>query len=172
MLTVGHGTAAADELVALLAGAGVGRVVDIRSFPGSRRNPQLGREEMERWLPATGIQYRWLPALGGRRRPDAASVHVARRHPALRAYADHMGTSVFLEGVEELLDLDDVGTTTVLCSESVWWRCHRRLLADHLTLVHGVTVEHLMHDGRRHPHSPTAGARRAHSGVVYDVEPP
>lgn len=170
MLTVGHGTAAADELVTLLAGADVHRVVDIRSFPGSRRNPQFGREEMGRWLPLAGIEYHWLPSLGGRRPPDATSVHVALRHPAFRAYADHMGTSDFQDGVEELLGLNDVPVTTVLCSESVWWRCHRRLLADHLTLVCDVAVEHLMHDGRRHPHPPTAGARRDDCRVVYDVE--
>jgi uncharacterized protein (DUF488 family) len=172
VLTVGHGAAAAAQLVALLADAGVRRVVDIRSFPGSRRHPQFGREEMQRWLPGAGIEYRWLASLGGRRRPDPASVHHALRHPAFRAYADHMEGSAFLDGVEELLGLDDLEATTVMCSESLWWRCHRRLLADHLTLVRGVAVAHVMHDGRRTPHPPTTGVRRDGSRVVYDVEPP
>src|SRR5687767_10965285 len=96
--TVGHGTLPAETFSGLLAGAGLGRVVDVRSFPGSRHNPQYGREEMERWLPDAGIDYRWLRALGGRRRPVAASRHIALQHDAFRAYADHMETPEFLAG--------------------------------------------------------------------------
>jgi uncharacterized protein (DUF488 family) len=168
--TVGHGTLSAEALVALLAGAGIGGLVDVRSFPGSRRNPHFGREAMERWVPAAGIAYTWLRDLGGRRRPASGSPHVALRHEAFRGYADHMESPEFLASVEKLLSLAEDGPAAVMCSESVWWRCHRRLLADHLLLVRGVDVVHLMHDGRLAPHVVTDGARLAGQTVVYDLE--
>ncbi len=168
--TIGHGTLAAEALVTLLAGARVGAVVDVRSFPGSRRNPQFGREAMERWLPVAGIAYTWMRELGGRRRPTSSSRHVALRDGSFRGYADHMETTEFLAGVEKLLALAENGSTAVMCSESVWWRCHRRLLADHLVLVRGVDMVHLMHDGRLVPHVVTNGARFDHETVVYDSE--
>jgi uncharacterized protein (DUF488 family) len=167
--TVGHGTLAADALASLVGEAGVELVVDVRAYPGSRRHPQFGREAMEEWLPAAGVEYVWLPALGGRRRPVPSSQHVALRNDAFRAYADHMETAGFLAGVDDLLANAEDRSLAVMCSESVWWRCHRRLLADHLVLVCDVEVLHLMHDGRRTPHQPTAGARRAGARVVYDV---
>ncbi|HVM41211.1 MAG TPA: DUF488 domain-containing protein [Acidimicrobiia bacterium] len=171
ILTIGHGTLAADDLAALLGGAGVEVLVDVRSFPGSRRNPQFGREAMEEWVPAAGIEYRWERGLGGRRRPSESSPHVALRNDAFRAYADYMETEEFREALDALVDLAGRRRVVVMCSESVWWRCHRRLLADHLTLVRGVDVDHLMHDGRVTPHPPTDGARAdgAATRVVYDV---
>ena len=167
--TVGHGTFPAAKFASLLDGAHVTRLVDVRSFPGSRHNPQFTREEMERWVPDAGIGYAWMRELGGRRRPVAGSKHVALRHDAFRAYADYMETPVFLGGVEELLTLARSEPTAVMCSESVWWRCHRRLLADHLVLVRGIEVVHLMHDGRLTSHVPTEGVRLADDTLVYDV---
>jgi uncharacterized protein (DUF488 family) len=167
--TVGHGTLRAEEFASLLDGARVDRVVDVRSFPGSRHNPQFGREEMERWVPAAGIGYVWIRGLGGRRRPIAESKHVALRNDAFRAYADYMETPAFLAGIEDLLILATSESPTVMCSESLWWRCHRRLIADHLVLVRGIDVIHLMHDGRATPHLPTEGVRLAHGTLVYDV---
>jgi uncharacterized protein (DUF488 family) len=167
--TVGHGTLPAEAFASLLDGAHVARLVDVRSFPGSRHNPQFAREEMERWVPAAGIGYLWMRELGGRRRPVLGSKHVALRHEAFRAYADYMETPAFLAGVEELLPLAGREPTAVMCSESVWWRCHRRLLADHLVLVRRVNVVHLMHDGRLMPHMPTEGVRLADDALVYDV---
>jgi uncharacterized protein (DUF488 family) len=167
--TVGHGTLGAEAFLALLDTPHLDGLVDIRSFPGSRRNPQYGRQEMERWVPAGGIGYRWISELGGRRRPVPGSKHLALRHEAFRAYADHMETPTFGTGLEELLALSRRRSIAVMCSESVWWRCHRRLLADHLVLVHGIDVVHLMHDGRLAPHSPTEGVRLADSALVYDV---
>lgn len=165
----GHGTLPADDLVALLETAGIRQVVDVRAFPGSRRHPQYGREAMERWLPAAGVAYRWLPALGGRRRQVPGSKHVGLRNDSFRAYADHMETSEFLAGVDELVELSASGPTTVLCSESVWWRCHRRLVADHLVLLRHDEVVHLMHDGRVTPHAPTDGVRVGDGVLVYDL---
>ena len=167
ILTVGHGTLAQDDFAALVNGAGIGEIVDIRSFPGSRRNPQFGTDEMTRWLPEAGITYSWLKSLGGRRKKVPDSEHVMLRHPAFRAYADHMEMPEFLAGVDDLLTRGE--HSAVLCSESVWWRCHRRLLADHLVLVRQVEVVHLMHDGRLTLHPPTSEARLDGDRVVYDV---
>ncbi len=168
LLTVGHGTLPAEDLTALLHGAGVTHLVDVRSYPGSRHNPQFGRDEMERWVPEAGVDYRWVRDLGGRRRPDPASRHVALRNAAFRAYADHMETPAFRAAVADLLARASGEVTAVMCSETVWWRCHRRLLADHVSLVAGVEVLHLMHDARLTPHPPTDGARPDGDGVVYD----
>ena len=169
ILTVGHGRLAAEAFADLLWDAGATEVVDIRSYPGSRHNPQFGFDEMARWLPESGIAYSWLKDLGGRRREVADSKHTALRHPSFRAYADHMETGAFRVGVDELLARQ--GTPVVMCSESVWWRCHRRLLADHLLLVRGVDVQHLMHNGRLSPHNPTDGVRLEGGRLVYDEAP-
>ena len=96
-------------------------------------------------------------------------MHVALRNEAFRGYADYMETPAFLTGVDDLLVLAERELSIVMCSESVWWRCHRRLLADHLTLVRGVEVVHLMHDGRLIPHAPTEGVRLADDRLIYDV---
>jgi uncharacterized protein (DUF488 family) len=170
LYTVGHGTLPAEVFASLLDGAHLTCVADVRSFPGSRHNPHFGREEMERWVPEMGIGYVWIRALGGRRRSVGESKHVALRNDGFRAYADYMGTPEFLAGVEELLVLAASDPTAVMCSESVWWRCHRRLLADYLVLVRGVNVVHVMHDGRLMPHALTAGVRLADDQLVYDGE--
>jgi uncharacterized protein (DUF488 family) len=167
--TFGHGTLTAAEFAALLDDATVRRVVDVRAFPGSRRNPQYGADEMSRWLPAAGIDYVSVRRLGGRRRPRPNSKNVALRNDAFRGYADYMETEEFRAGIEELLTVADDAPTTVMCSESVWWRCHRRLLADHLVLVRQIEVVHLMHDGRVTRHAPTQGVRLDRSALVYDV---
>lgn len=170
LCTIGHGTLAADAFISLLDGANVVRVVDVRSFPGSRRNPQFGREQMQRWVPDAGIGYVWVPELGGRRRPMAGSKHVALRNAAFRAYADYMESDSFRDGVDQLLALATSEPSAVMCSESLWWRCHRRLLADHLVLVHSVEVTHVMHDGRLTRHALTGGVRRVDEMLVYDIE--
>jgi uncharacterized protein (DUF488 family) len=167
--TLGHGTATAGELLALLAGAGVEGVVDVRTAPGSRRHPHVRREAMAGWLAEGGIGYRWEPELGGFRRPDPASVNHALRHPAFRGYADHMRTPRFWSALDRLLAEADRRPTAVLCSETLWWRCHRRLLADAAVLVRGVEVLHLDHRGRQEPHRPTDGVRRDGDLLVYDL---
>jgi uncharacterized protein (DUF488 family) len=166
--TVGHGTLPADELRALLAGAGIEVVVDVRSLPASRRHPQFRREAMELWLPDGGIGYRWEPRLGGRRRPRPDSPHSALRVPAFRAYADHMETAEFRDAVDDLLAEADTRSAAVMCAESVWWRCHRRLLSDAAVLLRGAAVEHLFHDGRLDPHRPMPEARVEGQRLVYD----
>jgi uncharacterized protein (DUF488 family) len=166
--TVGHGTLSADELAQLVTEAGLEIVVDVRTFPASRRHPQFRREEMERWLPDAGVAYRWEPRLGGRRRPRPDSPHGALRVPAFRGYADHMETREFQDALDDLLTDAGARPAAVMCAESVWWRCHRRLLADAAVLLRDAAVEHLFHDGRLAPHPPMPEARRDGNRLVYD----
>lgn len=167
--TVGHGTATADELAELLHGADIEEVVDVRRYPGSRRHPHFGTDAMAEWLPEHGLSYVHLPALGGRRRPDPDSPNRGLRNDQFRAYGDHMATTEFAGGIAELLERAEERSVAIMCAESVWWRCHRRLVADHLVLVVERPVEHLFHDGRLTAHEPTAEARRDGDHVVYDV---
>jgi len=170
LVTFGHGTAAADQIAGLLREAGVAAVVDVRTAPGSRRNPHVARAELERWLPEAGIGYRWEKRLGGFRRPAPDSPDSAWREPAFRGYAGHMRGPGFLAAIDEVLAEAADRTTAVMCSESVWWRCHRRLVADFVSVARQVPVRHLMHDGRLVPHQPTAGLRLRDDGLlVYDA---
>ena len=160
LLTVGHGPQGRDALGARLPAAGVEVVVDVRRFPGSRNNPDVSREALEKWLPALGIGYRWDERLGGRRRlPPGEPVEddwwtVAQ----FAAYAAHTRTAEFSAALDEALAEAASTTVAVMCSESVWWRCHRRLIADVAVLARGVPVTHLMPDGRLTPHRPSEGA--------------
>ena len=169
LLTLGHGTASAEELVALLDQAGVKRLVDVRTAPGSRRHPHVRREAMAGWLGAAGVAYRWEPELGGRRKPVPGSVNHALRHPGFRGYADHMRTPAFWAALDRLLAEAAAAPTTVMCAETLWWRCHRRLLADAAVLVRGAEVRHLDHRGRLEPHRPTDGVRRDGDLLAYDL---
>lgn len=170
LLTFGHGTATQAEILALLRRAGVDALVDVRTAPGSRRNPHVGQGELSRWLPAAGIDYRWDRRLGGFRRPAPDSPDVVWQNASFRGYAGHTRTATFAVAVDALLDQAAHATTTVMCSESMWWRCHRRLIADVVVLTRGGQVRHLMHDGRLVPHHPTPGARVGEDGLlVYDA---
>ena len=169
LLTIGHGTATAQELVALLEGAGMERLVDVRTAPGSRRHPQFRRETMAGWLAEAGLAYRWEPELGGFRRPEPASVNHGLRHPAFRGYADHMRGPRFWAALDRLLAEATAAPTAAMCSETLWWRCHRRLLADAAVLVRGAEVRHLDHRGGQERHRPTAGVRRDGDLLAYDL---
>ncbi len=170
LLTVGHGTTTQAEFTELLLAAGVAELVDVRRYPGSRAHPHVSREALASWLPAAGIGYRWEERLGGRRRLPAESPDGWWRVDAFRAYAHHMRSAEFLDAVDGLLDAAAETRTVVMCSESVWWRCHRRLIADFVTLVRATPVHHLNHDGRLTEHPVAAGARRAAGEVlVYDL---
>lgn len=169
MLTVGHGRLDRDGLGALLNDAEVDLLVDVRRFPGSRNNPDVGREALEQWLPEAAIDYRWEERLGGRRRldKDEESPDTWWRVGQFRAYAAHTRTREFETGLGELLAEASQRRVAVMCSESVWWRCHRRLIADVAVLAHATPVWHLMHDGRRTAHPPAGGARRGPGGRVF-----
>jgi uncharacterized protein (DUF488 family) len=173
LLTLGHGTVTAAQFAELVSDAAIASIVDVRTVPKSRRHPQFWGEEMERWVPeTTGSAYRWEPALGGFRKADRHSYNVALRHPSFRAYADYMETDAFAHALSALLTSAKSTCTAVVCSETVWWRCHRRLISDAASLLHGVRVQHLMHDGKLRPHIPTAGVRVTEAGTLrYDVLP-
>ncbi|MCV7418531.1 DUF488 domain-containing protein [Mycolicibacterium litorale] len=171
MLTAGHGRLSGDELAALLRGAGVTSLVDIRRFPGSRAHPDMSRDAMSSWLPAGGIAYRWEERLGGRRRlpPDAPREDPWWQVEQFAAYAAHTRTEEFDAALGEVLGESASRTVLVMCSESVWWRCHRRLVADVAVLRFRADVSHLMHDGRVTPHPVAPGARLRDDGfVVWD----
>jgi uncharacterized protein (DUF488 family) len=171
LLTVGHGTLGQAPFLRLLAGAGITSVVDVRRFPGSRRHPHFAADAMSHWLPAAGIGYRWEPRLGGRRRLDRGDRDADPwwTVEAFRAYAAHTRTPEFADALGEVLaGCSGPGETAVMCSESLWWRCHRRLVADVAVLLHDVPVLHLAHSGRLTAHGPAAGARVTPDGLRYD----
>lgn len=170
LLTFGHGTAGTDEITALLQDTGVASVVDVRTAPGSRRNPHMARRELQRWLPERGITYRWEKRLGGFRKLPPDSPDVVWRRDAFRAYAGYTREPAFIEAIDGVLDDARSLRTAVMCSESVWWRCHRRIVADFVHVARGVRVRHLMHDGRLMDHPPTEGVRLRNDGLlVYDA---
>ncbi|GAA4561765.1 DUF488 domain-containing protein [Micromonospora coerulea] len=171
LLTVGHGAADRERLGALLAAAEIALVVDVRRYPASRTNPDVRREELARWLPERGIGYRWEARLGGRRHVPAGEPELDTwwTVPAFRAYAAYTRTAGFDAALDGVLADAAARTTAVMCSESVWWRCHRRLIADVAVLGRGAPVTHLMPDGRLSPHRPAEGARRRPDGhLLWD----
>ena len=179
LLTYGHGTEPAERTTDILREAGVSSLVDIRTAPGSRRNPQFARAALEEWLPAAGIAYRWEKRLGGFRRPSPDNPDVVWREDMFRGYAEHMRSLDFLAAIEPVLAEAELAEAeaepethqvTVMCSESLWWRCHRRLVADFAAVARGIEVSHLMHDGRLEAHRPTPGVRLRDDGLlVYDA---
>ena len=166
--TVGHGTHSRDEFLDLVRVAGVAAVVDVRIAPGSRRHPHFGRDALARWLPDAGVAYRWERRLGGFRKPAPDSPDVALRNESFRGYAGYMRTDEFRAAVSDLLAGARPAHTAVLCSETVWWRCHRRLIADQVMLLHGWSVRHVLPPGRCSEHLPTAGVRVADDVLGYD----
>ncbi|GAB2746351.1 DUF488 family protein [Streptomyces bullii] len=169
LLTFGHGTAGRERITELLRHAGVAAVVDVRTAPGSRRNPDVSRQRLAEWMPDSGIAYRWEPALGGFRKLPPDSPDTVWRNASFRGYAAHTRSAEFVAALDEVLREAAAVRTAVMCSEAVWWRCHRRLIADFAVLARGVPARHLMHDGRTSPHTPTPGARLRQDGLlVYD----
>ncbi|WP_420709231.1 DUF488 family protein [Streptomyces sp. NRRL B-3648] len=170
LITFGHGTADRTALAGLLREAGVESVVDVRTAPGSRRNPDVARQRLAQWLPGERISYRWEQRLGGWRKPSPDSPDTVWRNESFRGYAAHTRSPEFVTAMDALLRQAGEERTAVMCSEAVWWRCHRRLIADFAVLARGALVLHLMHDGRLMTHTPTPGARLRPDGlVVYDA---
>lgn len=169
LLTVGHGTLDRPGLTTLFDTAGIELLVDVRRFPASRRHPHVNRGALEAWLPEQGIEYRWEERLGGRRTPRPDSPHTAVRNAQFRAYADHMASDDWRAALRDLLTHAGQRTVAVMCAESVWWRCHRRFIADAALALHHVPVRHLMHHGREQPHRMTDGARVVGDRLLYDA---
>ncbi|MET7421095.1 DUF488 domain-containing protein [Dactylosporangium sp. NPDC005555] len=169
--TVGHGARPIGALLDILTGAGVGTVVDVRRFPGSRRHPQFGRDALAEAVTGAGLRYTWRgETLGGRRGAGPGTRHTALRSAQFAAYADHMDTPAFRAAVDELIGGAATDLPAVLCAETLWWHCHRMLVADAL-VMRGAVVEHLLDAGARQPHRLTEGVRRGEDGwPVYDAE--
>ncbi len=166
--SVGHGSRPLEEFLATLRPAEIEALADIRSQPGSTRHPHFNAKPLEDALGEIGIAYVHLPELGGRREPHTDSPHRALRVPAFRGYADHMSTEEFSRGYERLTSLARGSRTAFMCAETLWWRCHRRLLADRLT-VDGWTVTHLLAPGKSEPHVLWNAARTLEGNLVYDA---
>jgi len=175
LYTVGHSTRSASELIDVLRASSVTRVVDIRRIPRSRTNPQFGIDVLPDTLAGAGIDYVHLPTLGGLR----ANVKLAERganagwvRRPFRNYADYAHTPPFREGLRELLDMASRQTCAIMCAEAVWWRCHRRIVTDHV-LAHGVPVIHLFTRTKSVPASLTPFAVvDAQADVSYPVPEP
>lgn len=141
--TIGHSTRPLDEFVALLKAHGITRLVDIRTIPRSRHNPQYEQTALEKSLPAQGVDYLHMKELGGLRPKVKDSANMAWHNESFRNYADYMQTSEFADGVQRLMELADGRTTAIMCAEAVPWRCHRSLVADAL-VVRGVNVQDII----------------------------
>lgn len=169
LFTIGHGLLAYEELVTLLRAAGVGLLVDVRTAPGSRRNPDASRTLLEQRLPPDGIGYRWERRLGGWRKTGDDHQDTALRHQSFAGYAVHMRSPEFVQAIDELLAEAAATPTAVMCAEQLWWRCHRRMIADFAVLARGFEVRHLMPDRRSQEHRLTDSVRRRDDGLlVYD----
>lgn len=164
--TIGHSTHTIDEFVALLDRHQIEVVADVRRFPGSRRLPQFQSDALAAALATRGIAYVWIAQLGGRRRPDPSSINTGWRHPAFRAYADHIAGEEFAEGLFELLMFARGARTAIMCAEVLWWRCHRRLIADVLTSL-DVRVEHIMSADKVELHEIAPPARLVGGAISY-----
>jgi uncharacterized protein (DUF488 family) len=171
LFTVGHGNLDRRSLGVLLTGAGIHLLLDVRRFPGSRTNPDVRRDELSRWLPDAGIGYRWEQRLGGRRSLPAGETSLDPwwTVAAFRAYAAHTRTLEFTAALDDLVVQTRSSRVAIMCAETLWWRCHRRLVADFAALARGVDVRHLMPPHRLDVHRPTAGVRLRGDGLlVYD----
>ena len=168
--TIGHSTRSLDEFISLLADEGIELLVDIRSFPGSRRYPHFNKEALSLSLPNANIQYLHLPELGGRRKANPDSKNTAWRQAAFRGYADYMETDAFKDAIVKLEKLAIEKRTAYMCSEAVWWRCHRSMVSDYLK-VRGWEVIHIMGEGKTMEHPFTAPAQSKQGELFYGEEP-
>lgn len=166
MWTIGHSTRPIDAFVALLKAHGIQHLVDVRTVPRSRHNPQFNTELLATSLKHVGIGYRHMPQLGGLRKASKDSINTAWRNASFRGYADYMQTDEFRQALDDLTRQAHAGQTAIMCAEAVPWRCHRSLIGDALVSV-GWTVLNIMTEKRADPHVLTPFARVDHQGVSY-----
>lgn len=164
--TVGHSTHSAEVFLDLLISHRIRILVDVRSYPASRRYPHFNRSALAESLRTTGIAYHHLVELGGRRKPSSQSRNIAWRNPSFQAYADHMESEDFRKGINILMKLAGEKPTAIMCAESVWWRCHRSLIADYLKSL-GSEVIHIIDATRTAAHPYTAAARIINGKLSY-----
>ncbi len=167
--TIGHSTRTIEQFLELLRRNGIETVVDVRSYPGSRRYPHFNKENLRLSLAAAGMRYEHFPELGGRREPRPDSVNTAWRNAAFRGYADHMETPEFRAGIERLGETSRSGRTAIMCAEAVWWRCHRSMIADYLKAA-GIRVLHILDLDEVQEHPYTAAARLVNGRLSYKAE--
>jgi uncharacterized protein (DUF488 family) len=170
VLTLGHSTRPLAEFAELLQGNGVARLIDIRTVPRSRRNPQFNRETLPDSLQAYGIAYSHFPGLGGLRPKRKDSINMAWRNASFRAYADYMQTAEFEHSLEEMLEIAAREQVALMCAEAVPWRCHRSLVADAL-LARGIAALEIVGPDRSQPHKLTPFAHVEGTRVTYPAEP-
>lgn len=170
MLTIGHSTLPIEVFLRALQENAVDLLIDVRTIPKSRHNPQFGGEELAASLRSSGIEYRWIQSLGGLRHSHKGSINMAWRNASFRGYADYMQTAAFAEALVELMALDDRRAAAIMCSEAVPWRCHRSLIGDAL-LVHQRGVEDIFvaSSGKTHrkPHALTSFAQVEGTRIWY-----
>ncbi|HXA05234.1 MAG TPA: DUF488 domain-containing protein [Bryobacteraceae bacterium] len=166
IFTIGHSTHPIEEFVRLLQAHSVEQLIDIRTVPRSRTNPQFNRDTLPNSLKAAGIGYLHMPALGGLRHPRVDSPNTAWRNASFRGYADYMQTAEFAAAIDRLVELGSQTQVAIMCAEAVPWRCHRSLVADAL-FARGIPVEDIMSAGRRQPHKLTPFAKVEQTRVWY-----
>jgi uncharacterized protein (DUF488 family) len=166
LLTIGHSTRPIVEFIDILRAHGVELLVDVRTLPKSRYNPQFNRENLPASLAASGIDYRHLPGLGGLRHPRKDSTNTGWRNDSFRGYADYMQTPEFEQSLDELLVLAADRKVAIMCAESVPWRCHRSMIADALT-ARAIEVRHILSAAKADPHRLTSFARIEGGRVTY-----
>jgi uncharacterized protein (DUF488 family) len=164
--TIGHSTRTMEEFIEMLQSFSIIQVVDVRHFPGSRKFPHFNKEALSHSLSKATIQYEHIESLGGRRKPKSDSENTTWRHPAFRGYADYMETPPFHEGILRLEQLAAKVKTAYMCSEAVWWRCHRSMISD-LLKVKGWIVYHIMDVGKANEHPFTAPAKIINGQLSY-----
>ncbi|MBV8054091.1 MAG: DUF488 domain-containing protein [Deltaproteobacteria bacterium] len=168
LYTIGHSTHPIETFLSLLAQHEIALLADVRSFPRSRRWPQFNYDELKALVEGTGIWYEWFKELGGRRHSSLRdSSHTAWQHAAFRSYADYADTAEFAAGIERLNELAVARRSAIMCAEGLWWRCHRRIIADHMA-VRGWQVRHIMPDGKLAAHVLPDFARVAEARIIYD----
>ena len=171
VLTIGHSTRTLEEFIGLLQAHGATCVVDVRTVPRSRHNPQFNKTSLPRALKKAGLGYVHLPGLGGLRHAKRDSLNVGWRNASFRGYADYMQTPEFDESLEELIRLAKQERIAIMCAEAVPWRCHRSLIADAL-LVRGIRAEDIMSPTRRQVHVLTPFAKVRGTALTYPAESP
>ena len=165
--TIGHSTRTTQTFIDLLHEYAIDTLADVRRFPGSRRHPQFGSEALATSLRDAGIDYRHFAELGGRRQPRADSPNAVWRNAAFRGYADHMASREYRDAFIALAALAAEHRCALMCAEVLWWRCHRSMIADDLTL-RGWQVVHILGPGKTAPHAFREPAHLVEDGPVYD----
>jgi uncharacterized protein (DUF488 family) len=169
IFTIGHSTRSLEDLIAILKAHRIERLIDVRSVPRSRTNPQFNRHTLPAALAPHGIAYEHEPRLGGLRHPRSDSPNMAWKNASFRGYADYMGTTEFREAVDRLIEAGRNERVAIMCAEAVPWRCHRNLVADALT-ARGVPVEHVMSAAKSQPHKMISFARVKDGCITYPAE--